>query len=87
MLSLETPRGKISLLASILLMVLGGLLLLVSLTGIAGLAIQDRFTWDRANAALIVTLVSAIVLGGGILLYRRIDRNPEQIRAERKRLA
>ena len=86
MLSRETPFGRIVLLTSILLMVLGGLLLLVSVVGVTGLVIQDRFTWERANAAVIVILISAIVAGGGILLYRRVVRDPERGRAERERL-
>jgi hypothetical protein len=87
MLSLETPSGRGALLASILLMVIGGLLLLVSLVAVAGLLVQERFTWERANAALIVLLVSAIVTGGGIALYRRINRNSARVRPDRKRLS
>jgi hypothetical protein len=87
MLLLETPSGRISLLVSILLMVSGGLLLLVSIVAVAGLLVQDRFTWERANPSLIVLLVSAIVTGGGIMLYRRIDWNPEHTREGRGRLS
>jgi hypothetical protein len=74
MIPLETPLGRIALLGSILLMVVGGLGVLVTVTALIGLALTDRFAWAAANPSLITLVVAAIVLGGGIMLYRRIER-------------
>ncbi|HEX2137666.1 MAG TPA: hypothetical protein VHG30_17525 [Microvirga sp.] len=69
--SLYSPSGRALMLAAVVLLTIGALGVIPSLVGLVGLLLEGRFTWDRASSSLIVLLCGAIVLGGGILLYRR----------------
>ena len=76
MVSLDTPQGRARLLIAVVLTCLGSILLLASAVAVAGLWVEGRFTWARANPALAVLLVSAFITGGGVTLYCQIERGP-----------
>jgi hypothetical protein len=74
MASLDTSSGRAVLMAAVVLITLGVLGALPSFVGLVGLIVEDRFTWGRASSLVIVLLGGAIMVAGGIMLYRRILR-------------
>jgi hypothetical protein len=60
--------------AAIVLITLGALGALPSFVGLAGLIVEDRFTWERATSPLIVLLCGVIIIAGGVMLYWRTVR-------------
>lgn len=72
--SLETPSGRLLMFAAVALVTLGALLAIPSLIGLIALLIDGRLTGQVSSAALIAVLCGAILIGGGIMLYRRIVR-------------
>jgi hypothetical protein len=74
MASLDTPSERAALMAAVVLITLGALVALPSLVGLIGMAIEGRLTGGRASSPLIVLLCGVILLGGGIMLYRRTLR-------------
>jgi hypothetical protein len=74
MASLDTPSGRAALITAVVLITLGVLGALPSFVGLVGLIVENRLTWERASSPLIVLIGGAIIITGGIMLYRRTLR-------------
>ena len=70
----EPTSKSLGLLGSLTLIGLGGLGVLVTTVALVGLVLEGRFTWANANASIILWVCSAVVLGFGLILYRRAQR-------------
>ena len=69
-----TPREPVAksaaLLGAIALLGLGGLAVIVSVTAVVGLVMQDRFTWTTGNASFILLICGVIFVWLGRMAYR-----------------
>jgi hypothetical protein len=74
MASLDTPSGRAALITAVVLITLGVLGALPSFVGLVGLIVENRLTWERASSPLIVLIGGAVIITGGIMLYRRTLR-------------
>jgi hypothetical protein len=74
-MSAREPVSKsIALLGSLALIGLGALGAVVTVVALVGLTVEGRFTGATSNPSFIVLLCSAVLLGFGVILYRRTQQ-------------